>query len=247
VARMVDRHLKSGEEFLDMYGAPAAYMLAQPIGTWQYARGDRLHIALRYANVRNVRLFYDLRGDWPLRRLQALRLEQNASHTESWDLQDVQVFSLENRIRPGSEWSVTARPNPWEAPLALDDNFISGWYSWQPMRPGMFWEVNFGRPRNISSLVAVSTRLSEAGKVTLRGQTPEGEWVPLPLRTAERPALDLRQSATRLVKTEGLRYILAPAGEGGHGPIGSVLLGEGEAWGVELLDKEDHVHLFRIR
>jgi hypothetical protein len=61
------------------------------------------------------------------------------------------------------------------------------------------------------------------------------------------PALNLRRSATRLVRQEGFRFVLAPAGEAGYGPVGRSMLEKPEEWGVQLAAQLDAACLFRIR
>ena len=61
------------------------------------------------------------------------------------------------------------------------------------------------------------------------------------------PALELRRSVTRLLKQEGVRFILEATRNRPYNKIGRSLKVHSADWNVELVAEFGDIHLFRLR
>ena len=136
-----------------------------------------------------------------------------------------------------------------ETPLALDGYLATRWRTWQPVRAGDYFELNFDRPQRISSLVAYSHAPALGFYPELYGASPgKPDWQHLgPLLSKRLPPDDLRLQATRAVLRAGYRYLLAPTGGAGAAPIGNAILGQEGLWGLAPVDHTGGYYLYRVK
>jgi hypothetical protein len=249
VAAMIHKHVSPPERVLDLLGAPAAYLEVETVAPWQSAAGDRLGYALQIGHLIEEGMFTELEGRWQERDLTAIRFAQTVAGPLQWGISEVQLFRGRDRLGLQPQWRLLARPNVWEARFAFDQNWLSRWGTWEAVRPGMYLGLDFQRPVRLDRARLICLTHEQTGPVELLGRTPGGAWERLVNRPEARrlPALNLRRSATRLVRQEGFRFVLAPAGEAGYGPVGRSMLERPEEWGVELAAQLDAACLFRIR
>src|SRR5439155_27332831 len=123
---------------------------------WQSALADRLIDTLKLASLYADIPFYDLRAEWPARLFKGFRFRLTTQHPGEWDVSEIRFYSGADRVFSSPQWQLRGWPNPWEAPLAFDDNFASRWRSWEPMRPGMFIDALLDRPQLLTA-VALSS------------------------------------------------------------------------------------------
>jgi hypothetical protein len=249
VAELIQENVPAGERVLDLLGAPSAYVDAVLISPWHSAAGDRMSYALQVATVVAKGAFCEFQASWPEQSLTALRIHQRATGDGQWGINDVQLFRGEDRLLRGRQWRLTAWPNVWEAPFAFDRNLMSRWGTWQAMRPEMHLGVEFGRPTPVTGARLIALTHEQKGTVEIRGRSPDGEWRVLASGVEHklRPALNLRRSAVRVLRREGIQYILALVSEEGYGPVGKALVDRPADWGVEFAGDVDNVYLLKVR
>jgi len=163
-------------------------------------------------------------------------------------LTEVRLYTGGDRIYNSPQWLLTSWPNRWEDPLAFDDNFASSWRTWEPMRPGMFLEVRFDHPQRLTSATVASHSPVYNVPVEFYGLGTNNKWKLLsdhPERVL-RPKQDLRRSAMRFLKHNGIDYILAPVSTTGLWQIGKILVEQQREWGLEEVGQSEVVHLLRI-
>ena len=56
-----------------------------------------------------------------------------------------------------AEWRLRAFPNPWDVQQAFDNSPLTRWASRERPWPGMFIEVDFGKPETIDLVAADCT------------------------------------------------------------------------------------------
>jgi hypothetical protein len=178
--------------------------------------------------------------------VRALRFRQTAADVGEWDISEIQFFSDGYRVFNSPQWGLNGWPNRWEEPLAFDGNLATRWRTWQPVKAGMTFEVDFQNGQRLSSALLV-THVPFEGVV--EGQDARGEWHLLTGRAemATRPPQDLRLDAARAIRKAGFRYVLMPTGEGGNAPIGNLIVGHESEWGMELTGYAGDYHLLRIK
>ena len=55
------------------------------------------------------------------------------------------------------EWRLRASSNPWDVPLAFDNNAVTRWTSYATYQPGMFVEIDLGHAEQIDEVAADRT------------------------------------------------------------------------------------------
>ena len=139
-----------------------------------------------------------------------VRVVQAAFGTRYWAINELHLYSRGRELQRGPEWRLHAWPNGWDAPLAFDNSYATGWSSWQNMLPRMFLAVDFGKPEVIDE-VALDHPSDPESKVQVEVLDERGRWVPL-TDSSESVVLDvpagLRRAATFELRARGIRYLL---------------------------------------
>ena len=248
VAELIDRATPADAKILDLVGAATAYTHRDVLLFWHSALGDKWSDALRYALYQDLNPYQDLTGRWPEQSLTALRFRQTAPNLESWGISEVRLFRGDYRLRATRRWTLEAWPNVFEAPLAFDGNVMTRWAAWEKIRPGMFLEVDFERPQSVSSASLVCFRAEQGARVEFYGRGVDGAWRLLDTNPLTQVRSDpyLKRQAILALRRDGVTHILAPSGDGGHGPTGKDMFEQPKVWGVELLDQQAGQYLFHI-
>ncbi len=246
---LVNNQTRPQETTFAMLSVYNAYIDRPIVDWWESAAADRIMDTLRLASFYADVPFFDLRAQWPAQTLQGLRFRLNTPHPGEWDLNEIQLYLETDRIHDSPQWVLGAWPNPWEMPLAFDDNFATRWRTWEPMRPGMFLEVRFDHPQRLTSATLASHSPVYNVPVEFYGLGLDGRWMLLsanPERTL-RAKQDLRRAATRYLKRSGIDYILAPVAESGVWQLGKILVEQPREWGLEDVGQAGPIHLLRIQ
>ncbi len=166
-----------------------------------------------------------------------------------WDINEVQLFSGENRLFNSPQWTLGAWPNRWEGPLAFDDNLATRWRTWETVRNGMYLEVELGNPQRLTGAVLVTHTPALHVSLEIYGLDMKGKWHLLSNspQAIPRPPQDTRLQAAQALRRAGFRYLLVPTGKGGNAPLGNVLTGNAAAWGMELAGEAGRFSLYRVK
>ncbi|MBI3683885.1 MAG: glycosyltransferase family 39 protein, partial [Acidobacteria bacterium] len=190
IAAMVHQHTPANARILDLSNAPTAIIRRDLVNGWQSALGNRLVQAMQYGATPDRGLFLEWRSRFPESRLTAVRVRFASGQKETAGLQEVRLIRPSGEsLPPGVTWSLSAWPNVWDAPLAVDRNLVSAWRTWEPVRAGMFWEVEFPSPEPLAEVRVVAHRSSEKLRLELWGL--ETEWRALPLPQIPQPTAGL--------------------------------------------------------
>ena len=246
VAKMIEANTQPTDRVFDLYGVQLALLDRQVTGSYQTAVGDNLSTGFEVALLQDRGVLYDQRAWFSDQPLTAIRVRQTASTEQIWSIHEIELFRGDQKVGNSRRWTLDAWPNSWEAPLGLDQNLVSRWRTWQAARPGMFFELDFGRPETLSAINVVGRSAENEPRLEIYGQRADGMWVRFPAPRTVRPAINLRRSAVKMVRRAGIRYILAPAGKGGGGPIGLSMANQPGDWGVQIAAYLDNMYLFKI-
>jgi hypothetical protein len=217
--------------------------------SWTSAEGDRMTDALRYAALYPNDWFFDWRASWPLQSLKGLRFRMPAGFNSEWDIAEVHLFSGDEPIFNSPQWSLRAWPNRWEAPLAFDHLNLTRWRTWQPIRAGMFFEVDLDRPQRLSGAVLESHTPIHQLILEFYGQDPKGKWSRLTKFSdaVRRPPQDMRLEAAMALRRAGYGYVLVPTGSDGWSALGKRMKDEALEWGMEKVADVGSCVLLRVR
>ena len=249
VARMIERATPPDSRTLALLSVANAYLDRDVTITWQSAEGQRLLDTLRLASVDSGSFTYAWQASWPIEPLRALRFRWPASSGGDFDIGEVQLFSAEYRVYASPQWSVAAWPNRWEGPLAFDGNLATRWRPWEPVRAGMYLEIDLDHAQLLSRAVVFTHTPAHQASIEFFGQSTGGHWHLLSNTPAAEtlPWQDLRLEATRALRRAGYRYLLAATGSGGNAPIGNMLVGHEPEWGLERAGEAGRYHLFHVK
>ena len=159
---------------------------------------------------------------------------------------ELRVFNGPAGLPRDPSWRLTAHPNPWEVQLAFDNSAVTRWRSWEPARPGMYVEVDFGRFQTVTSVVVESSNEMVNTKLALDGMGTDGQWSTVsdhPVVSSHTIRTSLRMAATAELKARGIRYVLIKSGD----PYAIDYIRYPAAWGMTLAGHETDAHLYRIQ
>jgi hypothetical protein len=247
VARLLQDNTYPGERIFSLISVPTAYTDREVLQFWHSARAEQLYDTLRTAAAPDDPSF-DVRVDWAPQAMSGLRLRMPQASPAEWQITDIKLFSGDDRIRGSPEWQLRAWPNVGELPLAFDQNPATRWRTWEPIRAGMYVEVDFGRAQMLSGAVVTAPSAQSVLPVEFYGLARDG-WRLLPSRplVTQGRLGEARMAATTAVLGAGFRYILAYNSDEGNGVLGAAMLGHQAEWGVEKTAEVGPAVLFRIK
>ncbi len=247
IARMLNGCTPPGERVFALMSVASAYTERESLVFWHSATGDRLLDALRNTGEWRDPL-YDVAGQWPAEPLRAMRVQIQASAPVEWCVHELRVYNGEQQVRSGA-WILTSSANRWEVPLTMDGNLATRWRTWEPVRAGMYMEIDFGAPTTVDGANMISHAPLRGLTFTYLGRGADSRWRTLDAAPAvtRRAAEDLRPAATRALVLAGFRYVLAPTENEGLAPLGAKMAAAPAAWNLETACEAGSVRLFRVR
>jgi hypothetical protein len=151
-----------------------------------------------------------------------------------WSIHELLLFSGSEYLTPRPAWLLRARPNPWDAALAMDGNPATRWRSWWPLYRGMTFQIDFPEPL----------------RLRLEVRDPSGRWSPLEARLnkteQEAPRDQMPRLATSEVKRRGVDYLLTDLGGQGLNLIGPRIAKNPAAWGLKEVAAYGPIRLYEI-
>ena len=249
VARMIQRSTPPDSRTLALLGVANAYLDREVAVTWQSAEADRLLDTLRLASVYSGAPAFDWKAVWPERAVRTLRFRMPNTYQGEWDINEVQLFSGEDRLFNSPQWTFSAWPNPWETPLAFDGNLATRWRTWETVRAGMYLDLELGNPQRLTAAVLVTHTPAFGVPLEIHGLDLKGQWHLLcdTPRAIPRPPQDIRLEASRALKRAGFRFLLVPTGKDGNAPIGNMMVGREAEWGMERAGEAGRFYLLRVK
>ena len=249
-ARMVAEYVKAGEQIVDLMGLPTLYTKTPAHGPLPTAVFDQMTSTLAAAAAPVSERLYEARFPAPGRFMRGVKVRLAEPSRIGWPLSEMRFERQGGRVRVPRTWFVRAWPVPQDAALAVDGNLASRWQTYGQAGEGSFVEVLFDRPIPFDTISVISPMLARGGPaIEVYGLRMDRQWVRLDAVGAARalPPIPLRGEAMSFLKSRGIRWIVAPVGEIGHGPVGRSLMTYPNAWRVERVKQIDGVWLFRLR
>ena len=176
VARMVERATPPDSRTLALMTVATAYLDREVAVTWQSAETDRLLDTLRLASLYATTPTFDWKASWPEQAMRTLRFRMPAGYAGEWDINEVRLFSGDDRVFNSPQWTLAGWPNRWEAPLAFDGNLATRWRTWETVRAGMYLDIGLGNPQRLTSAVLVTHTPVFRVPLEVYGQDVKGQW-----------------------------------------------------------------------
>jgi hypothetical protein len=246
VARMVEDYVPPGERVLSFNQIPESYTSREVLVVYQSAGNAVLGgiqwtpLIPDYQPTRH--LVFPITAP-PVRRM---RIVQTAAHpVDRWTVSELRVYHKGREIPRGPRWRLTASVNPWYIRDAFDNSGVTSWDSFEPLKPGMFIQVDFGAALDVSEVVVESAPVEQNSGVRLEGETAPGVWTVLAEKPRVReaaPPLGMRREAAQEIRQRGVNWLLIADGDF----FADDYLKNQKMWGVRLLGNQGGSKLYRI-
>lgn len=246
LARMIEQFVPKDEKVFTFTQPGTSYTTRQLLVGYQGALNETLQDILWIPMIRDFQPTRLLKFQFPPLEMRRLRVVETADLPASqWSVTELRVLLDGRELPRDPAWRLTAQPNPWEIQLAFDNSPATRWRTWEPTKPGMFVQIDFGHAQKLDSVVVESSGDTSAAKIRLEGLGMDGKWKIIADNPAEssRPnRISLRQAATAELKARGIRYLLVTDDNIGASDFRL----NSKLWGMKVLGQHGSARLFYI-
>ena len=215
IARRVEKETPPGSRIFSFDNPPEAYCAREFLISFQAGLNERLRYTLYAGFDPDLQPLKVLTFRIPPNRFRRLRVVQTASgRPDVPGISEFEIFGPRGRLPRTSAWRIHAHPFPWDAELAFDGNSATQWNAWEPMKAGMFVEVDLGSEEAITAVQLDVTPDQGYMNWQLEGESA-GRWTVLNAapQSGALEKMDLRKAAIQELKRNGIGYILVPDSE----------------------------------
>jgi hypothetical protein len=248
LAKLVEANTEANDLILDLHGVHVAHTTRSFVGPWQSSAGRRVFSALELARKLDVGPFCHTEATFQEVSVTDVRIEQKSDGDDSWSIQEVD-FLYESRRLPNSRtWWVESAPNVWDARFAFDRNLTSRWSTLDQLRQGMFLQVSFEHPLQLTGVRVVGLQYERvpAPQIKIRTAAPGG-WKLLKAEKRHVASVNTREMAVAFARRSGITAIVAAISNEGMGHLARSLVENRDSWGLDLIANQDAVYVLRIR
>ncbi|MDE3196870.1 MAG: hypothetical protein KGN84_11030, partial [Acidobacteriota bacterium] len=214
VGLMLDRYVPPDGLVFSLAMGQTAYHHRRLIGSFESTLARRAFATLitPLASQWSNRYLRDIR----FAPVTAARVRLRAGNRFDGDVRigELRIFNGDSEIQRNAGWRLTASRNPWEAPLAFDNDSWSWWTSGDVADPKTWIEVDLPKPASISRIAV--DQIEDQRWIRL---IPEvftgGAWKRLEFRESDLtvpPPDDLRMCLHDDLKAMGVGWVLARDG-----------------------------------
>jgi hypothetical protein len=247
IVRMIANEVPPGEKIFAVGQGGRSYLPRELLVGYQSASNEVVQDILWTPVVPAYQPVRSLQFDFAPRPFRKLRIVQQGSEpSDQWSVSEIRVFNDSHELPRDPAWRLTAHPNPWDVQLAFDNSPVTRWQSWQPAAPGMYLEIDFGKPQPATSVVVESCWDMVNTKIALEALGDDGRWTTIsdhPAITAHAIRSSLRMAASAELKTRGIRYVFIRPGDPGADDFERYPA----AWGMTLVGHLGDSRLYRIQ
>ncbi|MBI3207417.1 MAG: glycosyltransferase family 39 protein [Candidatus Solibacter usitatus] len=213
VARVIEAAVPKGEIIFTFGGVPDAYTTREVRVGYMSGWGRNVSEAIWTAAFAGNAPVRRLEFRFPRQPLRAFRLRTSEAGPKDlqFSVNEFRILNEQKEIPRREDWRVHAWPNPWDAPMAFDNNPVTRWRTWEAIRQGMMIEVVF--PAAVPADGVLLETANDQGflKVELYGLAESGNWLRLG-SGREYSVVEmhgLRRAAMDYLRQQGVSYILA--------------------------------------
>jgi hypothetical protein len=217
-AKLVEENTDQTSVILDLYGLHRAH-LASPrivVGYWQSAWPENVVTTLEFARQPGEEKLFEVRASLRPQPVGGIRIRPAEPNAGPWSVVEVELRAGRNPLPVSARWLLSARPNPWETPLAFDGNLATRWQTWQPTEPRQWLAASFPEPARIDTVRVISTHWDAGNRrFELDIQEPGGRWTAVPAAVEELAPLNLQRAALKYAARSGFTHIVGRSGDTG--------------------------------
>ena len=192
----------------------------------------------------SAKLIHEFR--FPAQALRKVRVVQTAlGKPDYWSVSELRVYQGGQELPRAASWRLRAQPNPWHVQFAFDNSLVTRWSSMQTIYPGMFVEVDFGKPETVDRVTLACTTDQYKIRLKLEGEDGAGNWKALAAAPTEHegpPLINLRRAAAEELKHHGFGYLLIFDSDYRSEDYRT----NADKWGIELIGESPGIRLYRI-
>ncbi len=171
---------------------------------------------------------------YPARSLARVRIVASGEAAD-WAIHEIE----------GETIRLFAQPNSWDARLAGDGLLATSWRAWEPVRPGMYFEIALP-PSRETGVIAFRTRSGgPLPPLRLDGESASGEWSTLsstPVIETGLSVPDPRPEAIAELRRNGVTHVLIHDQE----PLGPDFRTHTTEWRVRLTGESPPLRLYSL-
>jgi hypothetical protein len=246
MSQEIEKIVPPGDLIFGLQGVEESHQSHEIVIGWQSAFGDRLTTAMTTPVAPEMQPTWHFKYEFPEKAVQKIRLVQQGTSRESiWSVSELRVFRQGGELGPGARWSSHSSHNRWDLPLIFDNNPVTRWNSGQPLRLGMWLQLNFGQEERIDSVVVDCSSDQPETRMRLELESAPGRWTVLGgeavLQKTESPP-GLRSAAIATLKLNHVYWYLANKADG----ITDDIAAHPEMWGLRLVASDGDWKLYSL-
>ncbi|MDQ6677619.1 MAG: discoidin domain-containing protein [Acidobacteriota bacterium] len=246
IDELLDRRVPPSGRVFCLSNPPEAYTSREILVRYESALGNQLGDFLNVALIPDFQPTGVVRFAIPEQKLRRIRIVQTATHAaDTWNTAEIRVFDKSGEIRRDPSWRLRASVNPWNLPLAFDNDPVTRWSTEEPIRPGMYVEMDFGQSLPVTGVTLESARDQWSVRLRLESEAGPGQWKILsenPTQGEQRLPSNLRQDAMLEFKARGITHLLISKGDYGWEDYAQ----NQKLWGIAFEGEAQGSRLYRI-
>ena len=248
IGLVIDKTVPGREPVFSFSGLQQAYHSHEIINEWTSSFGTRISDILRtpFTPALQPTRLYNFK--FPPATAQRVRLVmEGTSPTDRWSVTELRVFANQSELPRNPQWRLTASSSPWDIQAAFDNSPVTRWASNEPFRPGMFIEIDFGRPTTFDQIEAQCT--PDQGKLDMRVEyeVSYSRWQSAPgsaSSTGTPPPAGLRGDAIKEIERNNIHWLLLHDLETERG-AGDFFRNQ-QLWGIRLAASSGQYKLYAL-
>jgi hypothetical protein len=246
ISRVIERVVPPGARVLTFGPVAESYTSRDVPVVYESAMGKVLGTILWSPMIPEYAPTWNLSFRFPAQPLRKVRVVQTAAGgPDYWTVSELRVFGQGRELERAAQWRLRAKPNPWHVQMAFDNSYMTRWSSGETLYPGMFVEVDFGRPETVDRVLVQCSHDQYKIRLKLEGQDAAGKWKPLaaaPEESNAPPMFNMRRAATDELKFRGIDYVLIWDSDFGAEDFRR----KADAWGISVVGEGPGARLYRI-
>jgi hypothetical protein len=250
VAEIIAAEVTPPDRVFSLVPLAEAYFDAEMILSYQAGLNEELMEALKTAVEEDLWPSRHRRLSWEPGPLRGFRIVQLNAHDSHWMMSEIHFFNNQDRVPPSPQWEISSHPRPWAAKRLLDDDPLSAWSSWEPLRNGMSIEVRFPEPVALSGADLIYPWGQHFIEFEYFGLDASGEWRPLEVRSEQgrRPfdSSGLKKWAVGQLASHGVKLLVTNLEGDGYNYLAPIIAEDPKAWGLEEIGHDGPVCVYRV-
>ncbi len=242
---MLDRLVPPGDPVFSPNFGQMAYQHRNLLGSFDSAFGRRTFLMFLMPVVKE--LATTLQIDYRFTKVTTSKIRMVATSKMDTDLRisELRVLAGQTEAPRTPDWRTTASDNPWESGAALDGIRASWWTSGRFSEPGMWFEVDFGKPVELDG-IQIEQSEDQRWLPLAPWAWTGGKWQRIGSRqetTTVPPRPTLRSEVRDEMNRSGVHWMLLPDGAYGADDLRD----HAGEWGIRQVGMENGFRLYSLQ